>query len=293
VIVPVYNDPDGLRTCLAALERQTYPRERVEVIAVDNGSDRPIPRVVAEFPGVTLAVEPRPGPYAARNAGIALARGDVLAFTDADCVPAPTWIAHGVREIVSVPGCGLVAGRIVQSFRCPERPTAVELWAGLNCFDQERNVALARFGATGNLFVFRHVLESVGVFPTVFSGGDVIVGRRISAAGYRLRYAESACVVHPATRSYRQAFWRIVRFVGRQREFVERGLAETPGPPPYVARNLRDLGRLARANWSDRRLPRTSDRLRVLGVLLFVYGTAAVEGWRLRCGLAPRHRRTG
>jgi glycosyltransferase involved in cell wall biosynthesis len=293
VIVPVYNDPTGLRACLAGLERQTYPRERFEVIAVDNGSDEPVEHVVANFPGVRLAVESRPGPYAARNTGIALARGAVLAFTDADCVPTPTWITHGVREIVSTDGCGLVAGRIEQSFRVPKRPTAVELWARLNCFDQRRNVEVGRFGATGNMFVVRDVVERVGVFPEVFSGGDVILGRRISAAGYWLRYADGACVVHPAPRSYRQAFWRVVRFVGRNREFAGREIPEAPALPHYVTLDLSAFVRLVRMNWTDRRLSRTRDRLRVMGVVLFLHGAATVEHWRLRLGRAPRNRRTG
>jgi glycosyltransferase involved in cell wall biosynthesis len=293
VIVPVYNDPAGLRACLAALERQTYPRECFEVIAVDNGSDEPVDTVVADFPGVRLAVESRPGPYAARNTGIALARGDVLAFTDADCVPAPTWIAHGVREIVSAAGCELVAGRIEQSFCAPTRPTAVELWAGLNCFDQRRNVDVGRFGATGNMFVLRDVVEQVGVFPEVLSGGDVILGRRISAAGHRLRYADDACVVHPAPRSYRHAFWRAIRFVRRNREFAALEIPEAPGLPHYVTVDLAAFVRLVRTTWRDGRVSRTWDRLRVTGVVLFLHCVATVEHWRLRLGRAPRNRRTG
>ncbi|NJR70570.1 MAG: glycosyltransferase family 2 protein [Synechococcales cyanobacterium CRU_2_2] len=77
VIVPVYNDPQGLRRCLAQLEQQTYPRDRFEVIVVDNDSDpvAEIQGVVAQFAQARYVYEAVPGSYAARNRGIQVARG--------------------------------------------------------------------------------------------------------------------------------------------------------------------------------------------------------------------------
>lgn len=86
--IPHLNDLPRLRACLAALERQTYPTDRYEVLVVDNGSDGEVAAAVAAFPHAVLAREERRSSYAARNRGLSLARGAIIAFTDSDCIPA-------------------------------------------------------------------------------------------------------------------------------------------------------------------------------------------------------------
>ncbi|WP_406672106.1 glycosyltransferase, partial [Natronospira sp.] len=85
VIVPVYDDARRLAGCLRALEEQTYPADRYQVLVVDNGSGEDIAGVCRAFPRVRCVSEPRPGSYAARNKGIACTEGEFLAFTDSDC----------------------------------------------------------------------------------------------------------------------------------------------------------------------------------------------------------------
>ena len=105
VIIPVYNDSARVKICLEALEKQTYPQNLYEVIVVDNASDEypAIKDVVCQFSQAIAAYESRPGSYAARNKGISLAKGDIIAFTDADCIPAKNWIEKGVANLLSVP----------------------------------------------------------------------------------------------------------------------------------------------------------------------------------------------
>ncbi|MEM6423936.1 MAG: glycosyltransferase family A protein, partial [Cyanobacteria bacterium P01_H01_bin.119] len=130
VIIPVYNDAEHLALCLAALAQQTYKRSRTEIIVIDNGSDDPAltQTVVQPYDNVALAIEPTPGSYAARNRGLALAQGEVIAFTDADCIPDRNWLAEGVRLLAETPNCGLVGGNIKLFFQNPARPTMVELY---------------------------------------------------------------------------------------------------------------------------------------------------------------------
>jgi len=98
-IVPVYNDTSRLVLCLDALEHQSCPTERFEVVVVDNGPRPSLEPPIADFRQSRVGHEPRPGSYAARNRGTRSARGRILAFTDADCIPARNWIHTGVGAL--------------------------------------------------------------------------------------------------------------------------------------------------------------------------------------------------
>ena len=131
VVIPVFNDAERLRLCLSALAQQTYARSRFEIIVIDNGSDDlvPVKDLVAVYDNATLAVESLPGSYAARNRGLELAKGEAIAFTDADCIPDPDWLERGVARLRQDSNCGQVVGRINLFFADPQRPTAVEVYA--------------------------------------------------------------------------------------------------------------------------------------------------------------------
>ena len=97
VVIPVYNDSEGIRTTLESLTAQTYPTNAYEVLVVDNGSADDTREVVQEYceryPGlVSLLVEDEiQSSYAARNRGIERACGSLVAFIDADMTVEPTW----------------------------------------------------------------------------------------------------------------------------------------------------------------------------------------------------------
>ncbi|MEI6331181.1 MAG: glycosyltransferase family A protein [Pseudanabaena sp. ELA645] len=166
VIIPVYNDSEPLKICLEALENQTYPKDLYEVIVVDNGSDatQDIKRLVSHFDQAETFYESFPSSYAARNKGLQKAKGQIIAFTDADCIPDPNWIQNGVRNLLQVPNCGLVAGKIDIFFRDSHRPTAIELYESIIDFDQEYFLKNSCFGMTANIFTFKEVIENVGDF---------------------------------------------------------------------------------------------------------------------------------
>src|SRR5688572_8958532 len=99
VIVPVLNDEARIGGCVAALLAQDYPRERYEVIVVDNGSTDRTYEVVRGYPVTLLSEAQIRSSFAARNKGMREAVGEIFAFTDSDCTPAPQWLAEGVRAI--------------------------------------------------------------------------------------------------------------------------------------------------------------------------------------------------
>jgi len=97
VIVPFLDEEAYLARCLAALLDQDIPREDYEIILVDNGSRDGSAAVVRGFPGVTLIQHPVPNVYAARNTALRLARGRIIALTDADCEVSRGWL-RAIRD---------------------------------------------------------------------------------------------------------------------------------------------------------------------------------------------------
>ncbi len=216
VIIPVFNDGERLKLCLAALAQQTYARSHFEVIVIDNGSDHPelTQNAVEAHENATLAFEAVPGSYAARNRGLELARGEVIAFTDADCIPAPDWIERGLDQL-QTPNCGQVVGKVKLFFADSQHPTAVELYESLTAFPQERLLREFHGGATANVLTWRHVIDRVGNFNTrLKSNGDLEWGNRVFEAGYNQIYAVDVQVSHPTRRSFEELHKRSVRLAG-------------------------------------------------------------------------------
>jgi cellulose synthase/poly-beta-1,6-N-acetylglucosamine synthase-like glycosyltransferase len=103
VIVPVLDGLDLLVRCVRALLDQDYPAELLEIVVADNGSAvDPAPHLPRD-PRLTVVHEPTPGSYAARNAALLVAKGEVLAFTDADCLPDRSWVREAVAALRAEP----------------------------------------------------------------------------------------------------------------------------------------------------------------------------------------------
>ncbi len=220
VIVPVRDGQDTLPRLLDALRHQT--RAPDEVVIVDNGSRDAGPQLIRDHPlQARLLTEPRTGSYAARNAGIAAATGDVLAFTDADCTPDPSWLEAGLRALQA--GADLVAGHVAPEVG--ELPSVWEKFDAGHHVDQRKYVEVLGFGATANLLVRQEVFAAVGAFdPGLKSGGDREFCVRATGRGFRLAYAAQAAVRH-RSRSTPRETWRLHRRLGAGlRDLSRRGL---------------------------------------------------------------------
>lgn len=197
VVIPVFNDPLRLGWCLDALEQQTLPRERMEVIVVDNGSEPPLQLQPRPYRLILLRCL-EPGSYAARNLALDHSTAEVVAFTDADCRPQPQWLAEGLTSLERQ-GVQLLAGGVIVEPSCADRPTAADRVEQTFAFRQDLYVARGAYGATANLFVQREVLKHLqGFDQRRKSGADRDFGERARLAGYRIAYACEAVVRHPA-----------------------------------------------------------------------------------------------
>ena len=198
VVIPTHNRKALLRRCLAAVTQQDYPH--YEVIVVDDGStDGTEAMVRNEFPQVRyLRQEPNRGPAAARNRGIEAATGEVVAFTDDDCIVPTDWLsalAQGFRrwpEVAGVGGYQEAPEEILQTNAVARAERAMRLrrWgerAGMEQLGGNEVPGLA----TNNVAFRRDVLLEVEGFDEGFpvaAGEDADLKLRIAQRGYQLLY---------------------------------------------------------------------------------------------------------
>ncbi len=192
IIIPHYDDPGRLARCLAALHGNDL--SGCEVVVVDNASPCPPDAVQAAFPGVRFVTETGRGAAAARNRGVAETAAPLLLFLDADCVPAPDWVATA-RAAAS--RADLTGGRVEVFDETPPPRSGAEAFEAVFAFDFRRYVEVQGFSGTGNLLTRRDVFEAVGPFRTGVSE-DRDWSFRATAKGYRLRYEDALRVGHPA-----------------------------------------------------------------------------------------------
>lgn len=202
VVVPVYNEASVVGDCLAALADQTYPDDRYELLVVDNGSTDATPAIVRDSPA-TLVSAPERGQYAARNAGIDRATGEVFAFTDADATVARDWIEAGVGAVRAVDGPVAVYGRVDPAL--PDRPNRYERYDAIRSFDPDHR-------QTWNLFTTRAAFEVAGRFRgDLLSGGDVEWADRAADRGVAIRHDDAVLASHPPRDSWGALYGMSVR----------------------------------------------------------------------------------
>ena len=205
VIVPTRNGVAWLARLIGALDRQTLPRAAFELVIGDDGSTDNPGRFATADGWVRVVSGPPTNSYAARNRAVASARGDVLAFCDADCLPEPHWLERGLEALEDT---DLVAGRI--RFDVPERYTA---WTLIDMEWAKNHEALVNQGVaeTANLFLGRELFERIGGFDaTIDEHGDFDFVERCVAAGERLTFGPGAVVSHPTRergRAVLRAHW--------------------------------------------------------------------------------------
>lgn len=286
VIIPVLNDPLRLQTCLQALAQQTYPPERYEIIVVDNGSDEHIEPIILQFDRAQSTLEPKRSSYAARNRGIQLAKGDILAFTDADCIPTNDWLATGVERLTTTPNCGLVGGRIEIFVSDPQHRSGVEIYDQLYSFPQHIFVEQSHYGATANMFTFRRIFDAVGLFDaSLQSGGDYEWGNRVYAAGYAQAYAPEVCVQHPSRSTLRELYKQRVR-IARGHHTLKKRQALNFTPASLWQRPFPDLMYTAKVLFGRKFVRKLgistpSERIGLVAAIWFVHYVELFEAMRL------------
>lgn len=285
VIIPVYEGWDVLPKCLAALAAQTVPQSSFEVIVVNNQPGDALNFDMSAYAGgnVRFIDEARKGSYAARNAGIAAARGRILCFTDSDCVPAPHWLEEFGRIFDANPDVMRIGGEIRLTSERAE-PTPSELYEFMYILKQERWVTTRGWAATANLAVRREVFDDVGLFDgSLVTRGDRIWGEEARNRGHAIAFSSEAWIEHPARATLQQLVTKSRRgasgYLHVRRATTHPALLgpklllriiwkAVPSPAKFV-RTLRHTDVSLR------------DRLAVFGIVHYVAWIQAVEAARL------------
>lgn len=196
VVVPAYNEAHELPECLHGLFSQSYPEEAFEVIVIDNGSTDGTREVIDRHPVRYKEETSIQSSYAARNAGIRAAQGEIIAFTDADCVPHSHWLSAGVEPFRD-PSVGGVAGRIISG---PSHNEVEEELSRRNWLAETATLdhSFLPYPQTANAFYRRSVFEAIGDFEeTWVSGGDADLAWRMQLeTSLELAHEPRAVVEH-------------------------------------------------------------------------------------------------
>ncbi|WOD41371.1 glycosyltransferase [Nodosilinea sp. E11] len=264
VIVPIYNGEADLPNLVTRLMAQQYPADRIEYLLVDNGSCDRTPKILqaaaqtAAAQGLqfqVLTYSTIQSSYAARNAGIALAQGEILAFTDADCLPTPGWVAALVQPFTDS-AVGLVAGEI----KAQPSPHWLERYAARRDMLSQHNTlnhAFLPYGQTANLAVRAEILSTVGYFrPHLTTGGDADFCWRIQQeTPWQLVHAADAVLYHHHRNTLRGLYSQWYRYGCANRYLHD--LHGTSLLRPLTGQELRCRLRW----WGFEELPQTANKL--------------------------------
>ncbi len=203
VIIPAHNEDKHIRDCIDSVLRTGWPRDRLEILVVDHASVDSTGKL-ARMAGATVLQISSGKIGAVRNVGLAAAKGEFVAYVDADCSVPPTWLQTAVRLLESDASIGAVGGPCLS----PAKGTWVE-----------RSLAPSVIGptaprrvkaiATSSFIARTSLLREVGGFDeTLVSGEDDDMSNRIGARGLTLVSASDCHIVH---HGYPRTWWNALK----------------------------------------------------------------------------------
>jgi glycosyltransferase involved in cell wall biosynthesis len=204
VIVCTRNRCASLGNLLQALTRLTIePELSWELVVVDNGSTDGTAELLSSFAErlpIIHIFEPEKGLSTARNTGVRAARGEILAFTDDDCIPAPDWMSAIRKEFACDPGLAGLGGRV--ELHDPEDfPITVRTSRQREPLTSPYQLPALMAGC--NMAFRRSTIDLVGEFDTTLGAGTVVGSAedtdylyRALRRGLRIEYVPEVLLAH-------------------------------------------------------------------------------------------------
>ncbi len=196
VVVPTYNRKEQLKECLESLFNQSYPKDKYEIIVVNDGSTDETEDILKQIENETSCnfkwfTQRNKGSYAARNLGIKHAEGDIICFIDDDCIADRYWIENLVKAFDSR-DVGGVGGKIIP-FR---QETWAEKYQSIKMTHEVTIPNMALIMTCNAAYLKRVLLRVKGFDETFKNGGDWDLAIRVRLMGYKLKYVSDAIVIH-------------------------------------------------------------------------------------------------
>lgn len=215
VVVPAYNNEKTIAATIKALFAQDYPKKNLEIILVDDGSNDRTGEIIKNFP-VKYLHQDNKGPAAARNLGWKFSSGNIVCFTDSDCVPEKDWVSKIIKAYTSEQIAGVGGSYDIVN--------SESLFA--SCIHEEivqRHLKMPKevnYLGAFNVSYRRSVLEEVGGFNESYSGAsgeDNDIAYRVVKKGYTLIFDKNIRVghYHPTSllrylkQQFKHGFWRM------------------------------------------------------------------------------------
>ena len=219
VVVCSYNGSKTLDGCLKSLETLNYPD--YEVVLVNDGSTDSVPEIAARYPYIRYHAQPNRGLSVARNVGMELAQGEIIAYTDDDCFADPDWLYFLVAKLLETGATGVGGPNLLPT---TDGPVAACVSASPGTPAHiliDDNVAEHVPGC--NMAFWADRLRAIGGFDPVYTraGDDVDVCWRLQAEGDQIVFAPAAMVWHHR-RATVQAYLKQQRGYGEAEGLLKR-----------------------------------------------------------------------
>jgi glycosyltransferase involved in cell wall biosynthesis len=198
VIVPFLNEELYIERCIRSLLNQDFPPSQYELLFVDNNSTDQSATIVRKYPRITLLEEKKPNVYAARNRALAVAKGEIIAFTDADCEASGDWLGQ-IQQGMQLTNASIVLGK-----RC--FPVKSSTWLRMfeNYENEKINYLLTYldkkyfFAFTNNMAIKAKLFNEFGQFEQLPVTGDTeFMQRYVSRSSpHKVYYLDRMVVRH-------------------------------------------------------------------------------------------------
>jgi len=212
VIIPVYNAMNTVEPCLRAVTQQSFDRKEYEIIVVDDGSTDMTPDIIRKFP-VQYFRQENQGPATARNKGAQEAKGEIILFTDADCMPQNNWIEEMVKPFDDPKVMAVKGAYKTNQSALTARFAQIEFEERFEMLKKVESIDMVDTYSAGYR---RSIFLSFGGFDSSFpvaNNEDTEFSYKMSQAGQRMVFNPNAIVYHlnhpdSIMRYARLKFWR-------------------------------------------------------------------------------------
>jgi len=199
VVIPAWNEEENIANTIKSIKNQNYPKEKMEIIVVNDGSTDKTGEIAKSFSGITVIDRVKNPEFnelkaGALNAGIKKAKNEILVLIDADSILKRDAIRNAVWEIVKNPELGAVSGSVLV-----EKPkTWIQYvqyidYLNMDFYRKTQNFLNGVFCIPGPLGVFKKsVLKKIGMFPPGHITEDLAITYGLHRHGYKIKTANNA-----------------------------------------------------------------------------------------------------